>query len=473
MRIYKNNYFVLIMILLVVGCTKFVQIGPPTTELVTASVFSDNSSATAAQVAIYTSMVNNYESAYMAVNCGLLGDELTNYENSTNYIPFYINQLTASENPGPWNTAYNYIYQANAIISAIQSSSSLSPAVQRQLLGESKFIRAFWFFYLTNLYGDVPLVLTTDYKVNATIARTSKSLVYQQIVSDLIAAKTLMNVNYIDATDTAVTTDRSRPIKWAATALLARVYLYTGDNSDAESEADSVINNASLYGLCSIDSVFLANSNEAIWQLGIPLPTNYNTPDAQVFILLGQPGGGQNCCSISPQLLNSFEPGDGRRMNWIDSFQVAGSPVTNYYYPYKYKVRDSTVVVENVMVLRLAEQYLIRAEAQVKQGNMGGAVNDLNTIRQRASLNPYAGATDQQSVMTAILHERQVELFTEWGHRWLDLIRTNSVDSVMTVVTPFKSSGSTTWSANNYQALFPIPQLERNVDVNLTQNPGY
>ncbi len=457
------------------GCKKFLQIAPPETQLVTTSVFNDNAAATAALTGIYTQMENNSESSNMAVNLGLLSDELTNYygTNTTNY-QFYTNAMQAT-NSGlidPWTNVYNYIYQANGIIAGVQGNASLSPAVAKQLLGEAKFTRAFWFFYLTNLYGDIPLTTSTAYTLNATISRTSKALVYQQIVSDLKDAKSLMNPNYIDASDTAITTSaRTRPNKWAAGALLARVYLYTNDKTDAESEADSIIN-ATLYSLCpDLNNVFLVNSSEAIWQWDIVQPSYFNTPDARAFIMTSAPGTGP-CCSIAPQLLNSFEPGDNRRLNWVDSFPLNAPPNQAYYYPYKYKVLFVSNVTEDVMVFRLAEQYLIRAEARALQNNLSGAASDLNIIRNRAGLGNIADsiASSQPAMLTAILHERQVELFTEWGHRWLDLIRTNSADSVMSIVTPQKGG---IWSRDDNQLLFPLPQNELEFDPKLTQNPGY
>jgi starch-binding outer membrane protein, SusD/RagB family len=202
--------------------------------------------------------------------------------------------------------------------------------------------------------------------------------------------------------------------------------------------------------------------------LATPLPTTVDTYDGNFFILLSSPQGG--CCALSPQLLNSFEPGDMRRIDWVDSFYTS---TASYYYPFKYKVKGGTAittVTEYEMVLRLAEQYLIRAEANAQQGNTGAALYDLNVIRKRANLQNYSGATDESSLLTAILHERQVELFTEWGHRWLDLIRTGNGNSVMSLVTPQKGG---TWNSDGYQLLYPIPQSELSVDYNLSQNSGY
>ena len=123
------------------------------------------------------------------------------------------------------------------------------------------------------------------------------------------------------------------------------------------------------------------------------------------------------------------------------------------------------------MVLRLAEQYLIRAEAEVNgAGNgLGGAISDINAIRNRAGL-PATTASTPAQVMAAIMQERRIEFFAEWGHRWLDLKRTGRVDSVMTIATPLKNAG-TKWQS--FQQLYPIPANERAFDPNLTQNPGY
>jgi hypothetical protein len=353
----------------------------------------------------------------------------------------------------------------------LENNGSITPPAAQQLTGEAKFIRAFWHFYLTNQYGDVPLVTSTLYTVNATIARTPQALVYAQIVQDLRDAQAELNSNYVDGSDTTVTTERVRPTKAAAEAFLARVYLYTQKYDSAEAYASMVIGN-SLYSLClgfsPANSVFLKNSTEAIWQLSTPLPTSINTNDAQYFILPGAPSSGDAAsAAISTQLLNSFETGDLRRVNWIDSTGT----VPDYYYPYKYQAYNTgSPLTEYTMVFRLGEQYLIRAEAEANLGDSTDAITDLNAIRYRAGLSAYNPLTNG-SLLTATLHERQVELFTEWGNRWFDLIRTGNVNSVMSVVTPIKSNGTVSWMSADQ--LWPIPQSEILVDPKLSQNSGY
>ena len=144
---------------------------------------------------------------------------------------------------------------------------------------------------------------------------------------------------------------------------------------------------------------------------------------------------------------------------------------TVYYYPYKYKLYfTGQPPVEYPTLLRLAEQYLIRAEARAQQGNLSGpngSLADLNFIRQRAGLPPSTAST-QPDVLTAILNERRMELFTEYGHRWLDLIRTQQVNAVMSLVTPGKGG---IWQATD--TLYPIPLTDIKADLNIRQNPGY
>ena len=461
------------------SCRKFLDIPPPVTQLVTASVFNDGPTATAAQLTIYTQMWGNAESFNMAVDLGLYSDELQNYSATPNNLALYTNSLLAVNN-STWNTYvggnnyYLYIYEANAIISGLQSTSGVSAVVKQQLIGEAYFIRAFWHFYLTEIYGDVPLALTTDYTVTSTLPRTPRLQVLQQVVNDLKVADSLLNAGYIDASDTTITTERTRPNKAAAMALLARAYLYIGDYSkdasyfvNAATAASSVIVNPQ-YSLTNLNNVFLANSSEAIWQLQTPQPPpNADTYDGEYFILLGAPQnrGSNNSTTISDQLLSTFETGDLRKINWIDSITEGPSA---YYFPYKYK-NYLYIGTEYNTVLRLSEQYLIRAEAEANVGDSTDAISDLNVIRARAGLSSYADTT-QGSLLSAILHERQVELFTEWGHRWFDLCRSGNAISVMSTVCPQKGG---TWNPNGYQVLFPIPKTELINDVNLTQNPGY
>jgi len=343
----------------------------------------------------------------------------------------------------------------------------LSAATKSSLTGEAEFLRAFCFFYLANFYGDVPLTSTTSYQTNSLMERTPKVQVYQQIISDLKNAQNSLATDYSLSNG-----QRTRANSWAATALLARVYLYTGQWDSAVLASTDVINNTTLYSLDTLNGVFLANSTEAILQLMQNFNGNINSvATAEGYTFIPPDSTSSPNYYLTPQLLSAFDSGDQRRTNWIDSTDYNnGNGPTYYYYPYKYKINATTANPNNIteypMLLRLGEQYLIRAEAEA---NLGGseisqAIADLDTIRQRAGLPAYGGGQDQTSVLNAVYHERQVELFAEFGHRWLDLKRTNRATSILGLIKP-------QWTPN--AVLYPVPYSEMQADPNLTQNPGY
>jgi starch-binding outer membrane protein, SusD/RagB family len=485
---FKTNYkqlftYMLFCTMVLPSCKKFVEIDPPPTQITGATVFSNNTSAAGAMTSIYDNMVINGNGITGGVQSigylnGLQADELTNYTNNPFYNQFYTNSLTSSSGGSTnyyfWTELYQELYVSNAVIEGLNNSTSLTDSIKQQLMGEAEFMRAFLHFYATNLYGDVPLVTTTNYQLNNLLHRTPQAQVYQQIISDLRDAQSKLNGNFVDYRGIS-TIERIRPNKWAAAALLARVYLYTDSFTNAEAETSLVINNSSLFNLDSLNGVFLKNSTEAIWQMESPAQNapSPNTYDAPAYVLTSAPGTGSFNVALSSFLLKSFEPGDQRFNNWVGSF-VDPSSNDTFYFPYKYKsyLYDQPVT-EYVMVLRLGEQYLIRAEAEANGAGSGitGAINDLNIIRTRANLPAFSGATDQISVLAAIIHERQVELFTEWGHRWFDLKRTNIINAVLGNPGNVCAAKGGTWDP--YKELMPIPLEEILINTNLTQNAGY
>ena len=451
-----------LFILIFFSCKRFVEIAPPKTQLVSASLFTNDISATAAISGIYSQMMESlggFANGNITLFTGLSSDELVNYSTDNDQIQFYQNSLTSSTGSTSllWTQAYQFLNYVNSLLEGLSNTQGVSVPLKQQLIGEAKFIRAFCHFYLVNLFGNIPLVTSSDYRINSIASRTPKSQIYQQIVKDLTDAQNLMVSDYSFSNG-----ERVRPNKWAATALLARVYLYEEDWVDAEALATAVINNISNYSLVSnLDSVFLANNVEAIWQLK-PVVPGINTFEASMFILTTTPPDSR---ALSQNLLNAFEKGDNRKKAWIDSTTDA---VNSYYYPFKYKVYVNPTVSEYYMVLRLAEQFLIRAEARSHQNKLSDAISDLNTIRTRAGLPDLSSSLSQAQVFSAVAQERRVELFAEWGHRWLDLKRTNTADAVMSTVTPQKGG---TWSTD--WQLYPIPQSEILNDPNLIQNTGY
>jgi hypothetical protein len=461
-----------IILLPPLGCKKFVDVQPPTTNPVGSTVFSTSASASSAIAGLFESMQNagNFFGAAGSANQsfttvgGLSADEFTNYYNAAAFSQIYQNDQT-NTTLSEWQTLYQLIYIANSIIDGLNGQTAMPEQLKLEYIGEAQFARAYCYFYLVNLFGAVPLAITTDYTTNESLSRASTTQVYQQIVSDLTNAQQSLP-DYFCLPSGSQTTERTLPNKYAAAGMLARTYLYTSKWDSAEAEADTVIYNTSLFELVSnLNEVFLANSQEAIWQLE-PVQTGWNTPDGGTYLLQGAPPFyGLNPVALSTNVVNAFEPGDLRRASWVDSLVTGGY---TYYYPYKYKLGyTGNAPAEYLMMLRLSEQYLIRAEARVQQNNILGAQADLDAVRSRAGLTA-TGASSVTALETAVMRERQVELFCEWGQRWLDLKRTGAVDSVMTIVTAQKGG---TWIPT--AQLFPVPLSDLETDPNLVQNPGY
>lgn len=460
----KTTYIVLpkIFYLLIIGiassCQSFVEVDLPKSQLTTESVFEDYNTAVAALTNIYTSIrekgILTGGQLGISNQLGNYADEITCVDNpSKASYNFYRNSLLPTNTyvTGYWNAAYNQIYAANLVIQGAKSSKNLTVQQKDQLEGEALFIRALLHFYLTNIFGDIPYATQTDYKQNSIISKTSVDQVYRLVVTDLHDASALLSSKDDNS-------GRLQPSVSAAQALLSRVYLYLKAYPEASNSASAVLNQSSEYKLENISNVFLISSSETIWQLQSEL-TGQNTADGAFFIFTSVP---PPSVSLDSQLVSSFNAADLRKTNWIKSV-TKGSQT--YFHSYKYKEKDFTATSkEYAIVLRLAEQYLIRAEARAYQGDLIGAKEDLNKIRNRAGLNNVAAVT-QQEILDAIHLERRWELFTEYGHRFFDLKRSGKLDSSLNGIKPG-------W--NSSDALFPLPQNELTANPNLRpQNTGY
>ncbi|SDE66139.1 SusD family protein [Mucilaginibacter pineti] len=474
MKNYRNKaYFtgckVLSLILLIVtsSCNKLIDIPAPEGKVSSENAFANDASATSAVLGIYSGIasfqwmltVNN------TVNSSLMTDELTYNGSDATYLQFYRNSISSNNTIVEfsfWQKSYESIYRINSAIEGLTSNTLVKESLRNQLLGECKFLRAFTYFYLINYFGDVPLVLTSDYRVNAKLSRTNSKEVEESILADLLAAQSLLQENY-------PTNERVRANKWTATALLARFYLYQKQYLLAETASTSIIN-STMYSLvlANLNDVFLAGSSEAIFQFK-PSRNNTNTEEGAIFVPSVTSTVIPNF-TISTALMNKFELGDKRKAEWIGTLKVND---TDYFYPFKYKQGSSfTSLTEYLIIFRLAEQYLVRAEARAQQGNLTGAISDINIIRARSRDSSITGAlpnlpTTLSNIQTldAIEKERAVEFFVEQGFRWIDLKRTNRIDVVMKSIKP------TTWETTD--GLYPIPANQILVNTALLQNPGY
>lgn len=471
----KKSTIYLIFLTLFASCKDFVTIDPPKTSPVPEAVFNDPETANSSLLTIFAGMSDDIatSSYWLPLLTGVSSDELVNNNGSiSDFYQNFIDPKTSSRNTQFWNGAYNYIFAANTVYEGCERSSTLPARLKQQLMAEALFVRAYWHFYLVNLYGNIPLALTTDYKINLAAKRQDNTAVYEQITKDLLYAQTNLNESYVGPDGLTITDDRVRPNKDVATALLARVYLYTKNYSAAETAAGSLIDKSTIYKLEPLGNVFLKESKEAIWQIMPRNNNSYNTQEGNMFIPTNTPAIEEKATMSSP-LLSAFDDDDLRKSAWVGMFEDNTTvPSTIYYYPNKYKVQIGDSFTEYSVIFRLGEMFLIKAEAEAEQNKMDAAINDTDYIRLRAgkpSLQTTNSNISKTQLLKEILKERQVELFAEQGHRWLDLKRTSNVDAVMSTVTPLK--GGSPW--NSTKQLWPLPYNEILNGPNLIQNPGY
>jgi hypothetical protein len=455
---FKNIFvgLTLTAIVIISSCKKYVEIPVAPSMLSNAESFSSDSAATSAVLSIYSTYNTYNAEQYFTYAGGLAADELQNTQSDAQLGQFSKNQVLKTNSDVEsflWAYPYTIIRFCNLSISQIAASTGMSQAAKNQLTGEAKFMRAWTFFYLVNYFGAVPLSLDATPLNNGNLPRAATADVYNQIIADLKDAQSLLPAAYAGSS-----AHRSRANKWAAAALLARVYLYTKDYADAKTEAGLVINSG-VYTMPDLNSAFINTSTEAIFQFantkGISkIGSAYRTDPASSTVA-------PPAYVLYSGFTKSFEAGDNRKKYWVDS--TIYNNIT-YYRINKYKLADQNQGTNEFdVVLRVAEQYLIKAEAEAQLNDATDAQTDLNTVRTRAGL-PNTTASTQEALLTAILHERKVEFFGEYGHRWFDLIRTGQADAVLGAL-------KTTWTST--ATLMPIPQNEILLNPTLTQNPGY
>ncbi|HEU4551289.1 MAG TPA: RagB/SusD family nutrient uptake outer membrane protein [Chitinophaga sp.] len=444
-----------LLVLPAASCKKYLEIDPASNLVTTGDAYTSDASATSAVLSMYSYYPTTYCLQYFTYLGGLASDELQYTGSVAGLQEFAQSAVSATNSYNEsylWTYPYQVIREANLAINGITSSAALSAATRSQLLGEAKFFRAFIYFNLVNYMGGVPLSLDPVELNNAYLSRAAADTVYNQVIADLKDAQSLLPESYAGTASL-----KARVNKWAATALLARVYLYVKNYPGAEAEAAKVIN-AGVYALPELSSTFQNTSSETILQVA---SINGYSP---VFGAYRTASSNDNVAppvyTLSAGMAGAFEAGDNRRSAWVDSTTYNN---VKYYRINKYKLSTATTGNEYTVLLRLAEQYLIRAEARAQQANIGGAQSDLDEVRRRAGLGNTTAAT-RESLLLAVAQERRAELFGEFSHRWFDLKRTGLADAVLGALKP-------TWKST--AVLMPVPYNQRLQNTNLTQNPGY
>lgn len=378
----------------------------------------------------------------------------------TDYIQFGTKQITASNGTvdALWASIYNTIYVANFIIERLPLISGVSDATKKSVLAEARFLRGWANFIGAYTYGDIPKVTSTDQAANTTIARTAKADILATVLADYQAALTdLPNV----ASSGTATTNAAYLNKINCQAAIARYYLYQKNWAQAEALA-SVVINSGIYTMQTnfADVVTKDFTAESILEVGYNLTDDPGTSSTGLNNLLV----GRREVIPSNQLITTLiSPEAGTRTQTItfNAQQQRGSD--NGWTVRKYGTASEDN--NNIVLIRLAEMYLIRAEARAQQGKLTGttgAVADLNVLRTRAKA-PAITLTAQADILLAVERERVYELAFE-GQRWYDLVRTGRAQAVMSAFSP-------NW--DKHLELWPIPQREIQQNSALTQNPGY
>ncbi len=450
--------FLILIVSFVPSCEPFVDAAPPTTQLSGETVFEDPATVRAALANCYALLCNSVlltgSIDGLSIKLGYYADELEPYGGGQSEFAFFQNNLIATNSTinTIWSNSYNLVYALNSVLEGLENSSGISAADKEIFTGEALLMRSIIYFNLTNLFGDIPYITTTDYRANTVIPKVSITEMYARLTADLNLAQQKLPVEY-------AAPSRTIPNKSVAAALLARLYLYEGNWTLASQKADEVINMTEFYALENdLGRVFLKDSQSTLWQLS-PSIEGMATREGQNFIFTMGPPPSR---ALNPLLVQAFEASDMRKQYWIGTVSNGSSA---WYHAFKYKQRIRTdVSAEYSVVLRLEELYLIRAEARSHTGDLTGAANDLNVIRHRAGLQAIQATTPAQ-LQDAVMLERRLELFCEHGHRWFDLKRSG-------LAGPTLSQSKPGW--NSTDILWPLPQNELLLNpALLPQNTGY
>lgn len=406
-------------------------------------VIIDAESAEGAVLGVYSNLQNGDLYGQLLIGMpGILSDELVHSGSFPTVRDLDNNEVTSSNvtMSGVWQQAYAGIYQANTVIQSLSENppSGLSAEQTRAFIGEARFLRALFHLDVVKLYGGAPIATTTEVTELSTLPRETEAASYAFITSELETAATeLAGVEF----------NVYRASEWAAKALAARAHLYAGNTQRAGELANQVIESGAFEIDPNYKDIFTPgeSSSEVIFRV-------FSSVNDQIGAAFWFNPNGRFEYAVSPQQEAAYEAGSERAMIALNESDPAGR-----FFVTKYS--DVATGTDQPVVLRLAEMYLIRAEANLGTSQ---AVADINVLRERAGLDDVSSVT-----LDRILEERFTELAFE-GHRWNDLKRTGAINEVMSEINP------ATWQPTD--ALLPVPQREIDNNPSITQadqNPGY
>ncbi len=487
----KNTIKLLFVILLITSfysCEKFLDVKPQNNGIAVennagdSAIYKSASEVEAALDGVYADFKNEYFELDYFVNADAQSDDAyAGADNPANFqIDDYNIDATNSNVSRDWSYLYKTIGKANTVINNVDmvSDPELSAARKAEIKAEASFMRAFMYFQLVQLWGDVPLQLKEVKAISAELlpeiypilfpGRVPMSEVYTQIIADLETA--LGGVKVTREHKGFITTG-------TVNAVLAKVYA-----TQEPHDWDKVLKYcndvmAGPYSLLpSYDQLWdnsAENTSESIFEINYNGTITDGNWGASMFRGLDW----KKFNIPSNDLVKAFDDeNDAIRKNSSIIFQdVSGKWSDNHWpqtnYPFLNKYRTFTEgSPQNYIFIRLADIMLLKAEALNEKGDVSGAADFVNQIRTRVSL-PNTPAADQASMRLAIEKERRLELAFE-GHRWFDLKRTGRA---IEVINSAKGADGQNlgYQLNQNRLLWPIPQTELDKNTKLTQNPGY
>ena len=394
-----------------------------------------------------------------------------------------------------WREMYQGINDANLTIREV-SNADIPTDAKNDIVGEATFLRAFLYYYMVAMFGDVPLFTepTTgdNFAMTGQAPRDPVSTIYQQIIVDCEMAETLLPDRR--------NTEKARATKWAAKALKMKTYLWMQDYAGAKAAAMDIIQNSHHILLTNFADIFDPGNefnDEIIYQFDF-VSEQVQTNRAARFSPRGQDDGvaakdrpfvftlGFGFFTLFKSFANSYAENDLRRSVSVYDQINPDIPLRYTYLPKQWRVdepRGNTGL--NYKFYRMGDVYLNLAEAENElNGPTQEAFDAINAVRNRAGLDPLSGLS-QEELRNAIRQERAWELVGEGNHRKLDLLRWGILGDALTArleaekAEPIKGPNNVKTiqlSVDNYEdfkAIGPIPASEILLNPNLTQNPGY
>ncbi|MBK1440892.1 RagB/SusD family nutrient uptake outer membrane protein [Parapedobacter sp. ISTM3] len=365
------------------------------------------------------------------------------------------NTLTPIINSARWDNLYTVISRANYAIKYIpQVFGGADSPLRNQLLGQAYALRAIAYFYAVRVWGDVPLILEPYESIDQElfVRKTDREAVLDQIEEDLTFASVNCAASYGGERDRVLIT------RGGADAFLTHVYMWRKDYANAIAAAERVMDNP-LYSLVTMGdwtNVFaIGLSSESIFEVGY---NEVQTNSLRILYALGS----DSYYFPSERFMNSFEEGDLRRPRIYDITAVQPRMVWKFFGE-GFNDESPDPSANNIVLVRLADIMLLKAEAHARSGQPEEALPLLNEIRERAGLASLDQATAESlygDIESAILHERSIELSFE-GHRWFDLVRTGRAIEIMQPINGLRDEANILWPIHE-EAINRNPNLEQN-----------